>query len=180
MIIGVLALQGGVAEHAEMIRGLHHLPREIRRAGDLAGIAALILPGGESTTMNKLIDIFGLREPLADAARRVPTMGTCAGLILLSQLGVLDVDVERNAFGPQVDSESLALPWGEGEITAAFIRAPAITRTGRDVETLSTYRGRTVAVRQGGVLGLSFHPELTGDTTAHRALLDAARDPATN
>lgn len=173
MIVGILALQGGVAEHAEMIRGLGHDPRSIRRAADLEGIDALILPGGESTTMNKLIDIFDLRQPLTEAAHRVPTMGTCAGLILLSQLGVLDVDVERNAFGPQVDSESLALPWGEGEITAAFIRAPAITRAGRDVEALSTYRGRTVAVRQGNVLGMSFHPELTGDATAHRALLHA-------
>ena len=180
MIVGILALQGGVAEHAEMVRGLGHEPRGIRRAGDLAGVDALILPGGESTTLNKLLDVFGLRQPLADTAVRVPTMGTCAGLILLSQLGVLDVDVERNAFGPQVDSESLALPWGDGEITAAFIRAPAITRTGAGVETLSTYRGRTVAVRQGDVLGMSFHPELTGDATAHRMLLHSAQTPATN
>ncbi|QGU05323.1 pyridoxal 5'-phosphate synthase glutaminase subunit PdxT [Corynebacterium comes] len=180
MIVGILALQGGVAEHAEMIRGLGHRTRGIRRAGELEGIDALILPGGESTTMNRLIDLFGLRQPLIDAARRVPTMGSCAGLILLSRLGVLDVDVERNAFGPQVDSESLTLPWGEAEITAAFIRAPAVTRVGGDVEILSTYRGSIVAVRQGDVLGMSFHPELTGDATAHRALLHAARPPAKN
>ncbi|NDR54068.1 pyridoxal 5'-phosphate synthase glutaminase subunit PdxT [Actinomyces sp. 565] len=182
-LVGVLALQGGVAEHARMIESLGHRPRLVRRVGDLEGIEALVLPGGESTTLRRLLAAFDLTEAIEDAARRVPTLGTCAGLILLATLGVLDVDVERNAFGPQVDSATTRLPWKDGSVVAAFIRAPRITRVGHGVRVCSTWRGvgrngsgpAIGGVEQGEgeerVLGISFHPELTGDTTIHRDLL---------
>lgn len=181
--VGVLALQGGVAEHARMVEALGHPVRLVRRSGDLEGLGALILPGGESTTLLRLLDAFGMREDLARTARAVPTLGTCAGLILLSRLGVLDVDVERNAFGPQADSTGAVLPWRDGVVEAAFIRAPAVTRVGEGVRVCSVFADparpgeepRVVGVEQGSgperVIGISFHPELTGDTTVHADLL---------
>jgi pyridoxal 5'-phosphate synthase, glutaminase subunit pdx2 len=181
--VGILALQGGVVEHARLVDALGHDAVLVRRPEQLADVGALILPGGESTALLRLADLTGLREPLKRAAGRLPTLGTCAGLIMLAALGVLDVDVERNAFGPQVDSASADLQWRGRELRAAFIRAPAITRVGPGVTVCSTYAdparpGRppyVVGVEEGGVMAVSYHPELTGDATLHRLLL--ARGP---
>ena len=139
MRVGILALQGGVVEHARLVDALGHDAVLVRRPEQLADVGALILPGGESTALLRLADLTGLREPLKRAAGRLPTLGTCAGLIMLAALGVLDVDVERNAFGPQVDSASADLQWRGRELRAAFIRAPAITRVGPGVTVCSTY-----------------------------------------
>ncbi|AHU89141.1 glutamine amidotransferase [Trueperella pyogenes] len=172
MLIGIFALQGGVAEHAAIVEQLGAQARWARKVKDFDGLDALILPGGESTAMNKLIDTFGLRERLARAVAEIPTLGTCAGLILLSQLGALDVDVERNAFGSQVDSASIDLAWDGKPMRAALIRAPKVTRIGPGVEVCSRLEGgEIVGVRSGKKIGISFHPELTGDTTVHDELL---------
>ena len=183
MRIGILGLQGGVVEHAGVVKDLGHDPVLIRRPEHMRGLDGLILPGGESTTLLKLLHLTGLREPLTEAASRLPTLGTCAGLIILATLGVLDVDVERNAFGPQVDSASARVEWKGIGLTAAFIRAPAVTRTGARVSVCSTYVdpvhpgrvSRIVGVEEGFVMAVSYHPELTGDTTLHRLLLARAR-----
>ena len=179
MRVGVLGLQGGVIEHARLVQDLGHHVRLVRRQEHLEDLEALILPGGESTTLMRLLRVTGLRGPLIEAASRLPTLGTCAGLILLASLGVLDVDVERNAFGPQVDSAAAELTWQGRSVTAAFIRAPAVTRVGAGVQVCSTYIDpshpdrpeRVVGVRQGAVMAVSYHPELTGDATLHRILL---------
>ena len=200
-VVGVLALQGGVAEHASLLEKLGAQVVLVKRPEQLEGMDALVLPGGESTTIDRLTRIFGLRQPLIDAiAGGLPTLGTCAGLILLAReiedpaagqqtLGLLDVTVRRNAFGSQVDSAETELTWGTtgadgaGQLTgaggqvpvkAAFIRAPIVTRVGADVTVLARHAGQVVGVQQGHLLGISFHPELTGDTTVHRALLDLA------
>ena len=204
--IGVLALQGGVAEHTRMLESLGARARRVRRPEDLDGLDGLVLPGGESTTIDRLTRLFGLRDPLIDFARSGhPVLGTCAGLILLAReiqdpapgqqsLGLLDVTVARNAFGPQTHSTETEIPWGTpsggsggssaenragdvggeraGTVRAAFIRAPEVTRCGPEVEVLARYDGRVVGVQQANLLGISFHPELTGDTTVHAALLD--------
>lgn len=199
--VGVLALQGGVAEHAALLEELGAQVVLVKRPEQLDGLDALVLPGGESTTIDRLTSIFGLRQPLIQAiAGGLPTLGTCAGLILLARdiedpaagqqtLGLLDVTVRRNAFGSQVDSVEAELTWGEAgadgagretsagrqvPVKAAFIRAPIVTRVGADVTVLARHAGQVVGVRQGHLLGVSFHPELTGDTTVHRALLDLA------
>ena len=159
----------------------------VRTPGDLAGLGALVIPGGESTTMGALAERFGLMGPLRQAIRGgLPTLGTCAGMILLAsgttgppaqpQLGVLDVVVERNAFGRQVDSfeadlEVAGLP---EPVRAVFIRAPWVRSTGPGVDVLASFGGHPVMVRQGKVLGTSFHPELTGDLRIHRLLLEMA------
>lgn len=183
--VGVLALQGGVAEHAAMLRELGAEPVLVKTAEQLAGLDAIVLPGGESSTVDRLLRLFRLREPLRDAVLGgLPTLGTCAGLILLASgiedpapgqqsLEVLDVTVARNAFGPQAASEEVVLAWGDsGDVVrAAFIRAPAVTRVGEGVEVLARHRGAVVAVASGTVVGISFHPELTGETTVHRHLL---------
>ena len=200
-VVGVLALQGGVAEHASLLERLGAQVVLVKRPEQLEGMDALVLPGGESTTIDRLTRIFDLRQPLIDAiAGGLPTLGTCAGLILLAReiedpaagqqtLGLLDVTVRRNAFGSQVDSAETELTWGTtgadgaGQLTgaggqvpvkAAFIRAPIVTRVGADVTVLARHAGQVVGVQQGHLLGISFHPELTGDTTVHRALLDLA------
>lgn len=200
-VVGVLALQGGVAEHASLLEKLGAQVVLVKRPEQLEGLDALVLPGGESTTIDRLTRIFGLRQPLIDAiAGGLPTLGTCAGLILLAReiedpaagqqtLGLLDVTVRRNAFGSQVDSAETELTWGttgadgSGQLTgaggqvpvkAAFIRAPIVTRVGADVTVLARHAGQVVGVQEGHLLGISFHPELTGDTTAHRALLELA------
>lgn len=184
--VGVLALQGGVAEHVELLETLGVSTVLVKKPEDLHGCDALVLPGGESTTIDRLTRIFGLRQPLIDAiSAGLPTLGTCAGLILLATdiedpaanqqtLGLLDVTVARNAFGSQVDSAEAELAWGNkpDPVKAAFIRAPVITRTGPGVQVLATYRNRVVGVHQGNILGISFHPELTGDATVHRQLLE--------
>lgn len=184
--VGVLALQGGVREHLEVLRSLGAAAVPARRAADLVGLDALVLPGGESTTIDRLLGIVGLREPVRRAILAgTPTLGTCAGLILLAReivdpavgqgtLDVLDITVERNAFGPQVDSAEERLETALGPVTAAFIRAPRVTRVGDGVEVLARRGGEVVAVGAGDVIALAFHPELTGDPTFHRALLRSA------
>ena len=191
-VVGVLALQGGVVEHVRAVESLGARAVKVRAPEDLADLDALILPGGESSTVDRLCRTFGLFDPLRDAIRGgLPTLGTCAGLIMLSaqiedpapgqqSLGVLDVAVNRNAFGSQVASAEVELAWlgppndvvNPGDpLKAAFIRAPEVTRTGDGVEVLARHGDAVVAVRQGAVLGISFHPELVGDTTLRRLLL---------
>jgi 5'-phosphate synthase pdxT subunit len=162
-----------------MLRGLAADPVEVRLAEQLEGLDGLIMPGGESTTFAKLARAFGLIEPLTRFARSVPVWGTCAGLVYMAKdvgtdqdvLGVLDVAVERNAFGRQVDSfeADLRVNGIEGEpFHGIFIRAPVVTRVGPDVEVLcSLDDGRIVAVRSGHLVGTSFHPELTDDPRCH-------------
>ena len=172
--------------HARLLESLGAATRLVKRPEELSGLDALVLPGGESSTIDRLTRLFGLREPLREAiGGGLPTLGTCAGLILLAaeiedpapgqhSLGVLDVAVSRNAFGSQVASAEATLAWGGEEadaVRAAFIRAPAVTRVGPGVEVLAHHEERVVAVRSGSTLGISFHPELTGETAVHAELL---------
>ncbi|MEY2569483.1 MAG: pyridoxal 5-phosphate synthase pdxT subunit [Actinomycetota bacterium] len=183
MKVGILALQGAVTEHAQTLTELGADPVEIRRPQDLAGIDAIVMPGGESTTMSMLLESSGLFEPLSEQLRHgLPALGTCAGLILLAtdvldgrpdqrSFGVLDVAVRRNAFGRQVDSFEAALDVTElagGPFPAVFIRAPVVERTGEGVEVLATVDGLPVLVRHGPVLAAAFHPELSGDLRLHQ------------
>jgi 5'-phosphate synthase pdxT subunit len=184
--IGILALQGDVREHARAILEIGAEPVEVRLPRDLVGLDALILPGGESTAMRKLIDRYGLREPiLALAAGGAPLYGTCAGMILLADriadgdepvLRLLDVTVQRNAYGRQLDSfeADIDIPsLGEAPMHAVFIRAPVVSEVGPGVEVLARDPdGRPIAVRQGRVLATAFHPELTPDRRLHRLLLE--------
>jgi len=190
--VGVLALQGASKRHAEAVAALGASPVEVRTPDDLAGIEGIILPGGESTTMSRLLDLAGLFEPLAERlAEGMPAFGTCAGMILLScrildgrpdqrSFGVLDVDVRRNAFGRQVDSFEAELQIdglaGEGRpgggFPAVFIRAPVIERVGEGVEVLSSVDGHPVLCRQGPVLAAAFHPELSDDLRLHQRFLE--------
>jgi 5'-phosphate synthase pdxT subunit len=184
--VGVLALQGAVREHVEAIRDVGGEPVLVRLPADMEGLDALVLPGGESTTMRRLIDRYGLREPILALARRgAPMLGTCAGMILLAErltdgaqpvLGLLDVAVERNAYGRQLDSyeADVEMPaLGEEPLHGVFIRAPVVADAGPEVEVLGRdHEGRPIAVRQGRVLATAFHPELTGDRRLHRLLLE--------
>jgi 5'-phosphate synthase pdxT subunit len=188
MRIGVLALQGAFAEHIAVLRQLGAEAVAVRLPRDLEGISGLILPGGESTTMRKLIDRWGLREPILDLARQgAPIFGTCAGMILVAReitdgdepvFPLLDVSVKRNAFGRQLDSfeADLQVPvLGDQPVHGVFIRAPIIERVGPDVDVLATLDdGRVVAVRQRNVLATAFHPELAGETRFHRLLTTMA------
>jgi len=194
--VGVLALQGAVREHVAAIRDVGAEPVEVRLPRDLVGLDALILPGGESTTMRSLIDEYGLREPILSLARTgAALLGTCAGMILLADrnsdgdepvFALLDVEVRRNGYGRQLDSfeTDLAVPaLGEAPLHAVFIRAPMVTAVGPQAEVLATdAEDNPVAVRQGRVLATAFHPELTGDRRLHRLLVtligDRARRPA--
>jgi len=183
--VGVLAVQGAVDEHLRAIRDVGAEPVEVRLPRDLAGLDALILPGGESTTMRKLIDAYGLREPiLALASAGAPMLGTCAGMILLADriaegdapvLPLLDVEVKRNAYGRQLDSfeADISMPIiGEEPLHGVFIRAPVVSAVGPAAEVLAVDPdGQPVAVRQGKVLATAFHPELTGDRRLHRLLV---------
>jgi len=184
--IGVLALQGAFREHLEVLARLGVEGREVRLPKHLEGLDGLIIPGGESTTMGKLAVEYGLLEPLRElAAAGLPMWGTCAGLILLARdvgreqplIGALDITVERNAFGRQVDSfeADLTVPVLEEPqrpFRAVFIRAPLVTRVGAGVEVLARLDdSQIVAVRQGHLLGTSFHPELTDDDRFHRYFL---------
>jgi pyridoxal 5'-phosphate synthase pdxT subunit len=177
--IGVLALQGDFEAHAAMLAELGAEAREVRTPDDLAGIDGLILPGGESTTMTLGLEREELAGPLRDlVASGTPTLATCAGMIVLDRahLGVLDLTARRNAFGRQVASfeTDLELPGiGEGALRAVFIRAPWVEDHGDGVEVLAELGGHPVAVRQGDVLAVAFHPELTRDGRLHRWLLDA-------
>ncbi|MBC3185045.1 pyridoxal 5'-phosphate synthase glutaminase subunit PdxT [Corynebacterium sp. zg-331] len=173
--VGVLALQGGVSEHAEMLTDLGARVRLVRRPEDVPGLDAFVLPGGESGPIDRLAGIFRVREPLVSAIEAgAPVLGTCAGLILLSRWGLLDASVERNAFGPQVCSVQTRVNWEGTPIEAAFIRGPKITSAGATAVACAWHEGAIVGVRQGNRLGCSFHPELTGDTTLHRLLLESA------
>ena len=183
--VGILALQGAVREHVEAVRALGAEPVLVRLPADMAGLDALILPGGESTTMRRLIDLYGLREPILAMARQgAPMLGTCAGMILMANrladgeqpvLCLLDATVERNAYGRQLDSfeADLDMPAiGDEPLHGVFIRAPVVSELGPGVEVLARDgNGRPIAVRQGRVLATAFHPELTGDRRLHRLLL---------
>ena len=184
--IGILALQGDVREHASALRDVGAEPIEVRLPRDLVGLDGLILPGGESTTMRKLIDLYGLREPIVALARGgAPLYGTCAGMILLADriadgdepvLRLLDITVERNAYGRQLDSfeADVAIPsLGDEPLHGVFIRAPVVSEVGPDVEVLARDPdGRPIAVRQGRVMATAFHPELTGDRRLHQLMLE--------
>ncbi|GAA1483933.1 pyridoxal 5'-phosphate synthase glutaminase subunit PdxT [Brachybacterium fresconis] len=188
--IGILALQGGVREHARMLEGLEAEVVLVRRPEDLATIDGLVLPGGESSVIDRLTRTFGLREPLRAAiVNGLPVYGTCAGMILLADrvddaiagqqtLGGLDVTVRRNAFGRQNESfeTDLAVPaLGSRPVAATFIRAPEVTEVGPTVEVLAGLDdGRIVAVEQGNLLATSFHPEVSGEDRFHRRLLERA------
>ena len=179
-VVGVLALQGDVIEHVEALRRAGARVVEVRTPDDLAQVEALVVPGGESTTVIRLIERFGLAGPIKDRVRAgMPFWGTCMGMIVAAHdvadleqetLDLLDVTVRRNAFGRQVDSAEVPLTipaLGDEPFPAVFIRAPWIERAGPAVETLAERDGRGVMVRQGNVLGTSFHPELTGDDRVH-------------
>ncbi len=179
-MIGVLALQGDFEAHAGVLEGLGAEARAVRTPDDLDGLQGIVIPGGESTTMTLGIEREGLVEPLRDLVRSgAPVLGTCAGLIMLDRdhLGVLDVSARRNAFGRQVRSfeEEIDLTGlGDGTHRAVFIRAPWVEDSGEDVEVLAEVDGHPVAVRQGNVLAVAFHPELTGDRRLHAWLIDRA------
>ncbi len=193
MVIGVLALQGGFEAHASVLQALGATPKRVRTPDDLVGIDGLIIPGGESTTIGKLLEEFALIEPL----RRLldgglPVYGTCAGTILLARdiggldqplLATMDLTVERNAFGRQLQSFETDLhvgPLGAAPFRAIFIRAPAIRAVGPGVEPLATLpNGTIVAARQGSLLVTCFHPELTEDDRFHRYFLEAVVEAKT-
>jgi 5'-phosphate synthase pdxT subunit len=182
--VGVLALQGDVREHCAALTAARAQPVPVRRPEELTGLDGIVLPGGESTTMGRLMGLFGLLEPLRGLLQAgLPAYGTCAGMILLADevvggrpeqetLGGLDVTVRRNAFGSQVDSFETDLEVrGLGTVHGVFIRAPWVERVGPGVEVLAEVDGHAVAVRQGNLLATSFHPELTDDARVHELLV---------
>jgi len=177
-IVGILALQGGFEAHAKILTQLGATPREVRTAADLEGLDALILPGGESTVMSLGIERENLAGPLRELiGQGTPVLGTCAGMIILDRehLGLLNAVAQRNAFGRQLRSfeAEIEIPGVDGgPIRAVFIRAPWIAERGRDVEVLAEVDGHPVAVRQGNLLALAFHPELAGETRLHQLLLE--------
>jgi 5'-phosphate synthase pdxT subunit len=175
-LVGILALQGDFEAHGKIVRSLGARAREVRVPSDLDGLDALIIPGGESTVMTLGIEREGLAEPLRKIARQVPVLGTCAGMIMLDRdhLGVLDVTATRNAFGRQLHSFEADLELDGvpgGPVHAVFIRAPWASEAGPAVNVLARVDGHPVAIRQGNVLAVSFHPELSGETRLHRLLL---------
>ena len=200
LVIGILGLQGDVREHARALEACGARAVTVRRPGELAGLDGIVLPGGESTTMGKLLVTFALLEPLQGAVRGgLPAYGSCAGMILLADsvldgtpgqptIGGLDVVVRRNAFGRQIDSFEADVQidgMAGAAVRAVFIRAPAVESVGPGVTVIgrvaavthadaSRHVGRIVAVRQGNLLATAFHPELTGDTRVHRLLVDLA------
>lgn len=188
VLVGVLALQGDFREHAAAFRRVGAETVMVRTAEQLAGIDILVIPGGESTTIGKLADRFGLLEPIRTAvAGGMVTFGTCAGMIFLAagttgpdqmQAGVLDVVVERNAFGRQADSfeAEIDVKGFDSPFHAVFIRAPWIAEVGEGVEVLAEVGGHPVVVRQGNVVATSFHPELTGDDRFSTMLLELAME----
>jgi 5'-phosphate synthase pdxT subunit len=174
-LVGILALQGGFEAHAKIVRALGAEPREVRVPADLDGLDALIIPGGESTVMTLGVEREGLAEPLQELVRAgTPVLGTCAGMIMLDRdhLDVLDIRAERNAFGRQLRSFEAELDLaGVGPLHAVFIRAPWVAEHGEQVEVLAEVDGHPVAVRQGNVIAVAFHPELAGETRVHELLL---------
>lgn len=189
--VGVLALQGDVREHMRVLSDVAADGVPVRRPEELDGVHGLIIPGGESSVMDKLSRAFGMRDPLRAAiAAGMPVYGTCAGLIMLADeivdgiagqqtLGGLDIRVRRNAFGTQVDSfeADLEVPaMGAPPVRAVFIRAPVVEEVGEGVETMAALAdGRVVAVRHGALLGTAFHPEVTGEHRFHRLFIDIVR-----
>ncbi len=188
MKIGVLRVQGAFAEHEAMLSAIGAEAVPVRLPEHLEGLAGLILPGGESTTMRKLIERWGLRQPILDLAERgAPILGTCAGLILLANeivdgdepvFPLLDVSVKRNAFGRQLDSfeaDLVVSVLGDTPVHAVFIRAPLVERVGAEVDVLARLEdGSVVAVRQRNVIATAFHPELAGEMRFHRLLTTMA------
>ena len=187
MKVGVLALQGDVAEHADALDAVGAHPVPVRVPAELDGVDAVVLPGGESTAISMLLASSGLFEPLAARlAAGLPALGTCAGMILLgdqvldgrpdqTSFGVIDIAIRRNGFGRQAASFETALSvpaLGDEFVDAVFIRAPVVVRTGPGVEVLASYDGSPVACRQANVLVTSFHPELSGDRRLHRYFVD--------
>jgi 5'-phosphate synthase pdxT subunit len=186
---GVLALQGDVREHAAALERSGASAIEVRLPGDLDGIDVLVLPGGESTTIGKLADRYGLIDPLRERiSAGLPTLGTCAGMIFLAggttsdrpqhHLGVLDIVVARNAFGRQVASfeADLEITGFDTPFPAVFIRAPWVAEVGEGIAVMATVDDHPVMVRKGTVVATSFHPELTGDDRVHTLILDMARE----
>jgi pyridoxal 5'-phosphate synthase pdxT subunit len=190
MRIGVLALQGAFREHLQTLGAIGVEGVPVRLPADLDDVAGLILPGGESTTMRKLIERWGLRQPILDlASGGAPIFGTCAGMIVLAReivggeepiLPLIDVSVRRNAFGRQLDSFEADLPvpvLGDQPVHGVFIRAPIIERTGPDVDVLARLDdGRIVAVRERNIIATAFHPELAGETRFHRLVATMANE----
>ena len=188
MKVGVLALQGAFGAHARVLRALGAEPVEVRTPAQLEDVDALVIPGGESTTMSMLLESSGLFEPIRERldAHALPTLGTCAGLILLAtdvldgradqrSFGVLDIAARRNGFGRQVDSfeADLAVDDLEGApFHAVFIRAPVVERVGEGVDVLASVDGKPVLVRQGAIMAAAFHPELSDDDRIHRRFLE--------
>ena len=180
-LFGVLALQGDFEKHQHALDRAGARQCEVRNLEDLHRVDALVIPGGESTTMLRLMDYYDLFEPLRSFGAAKPIFGTCAGAILMARgvsspaqksLDVIDIDVERNAYGRQVDSRIIELESSVGKLEAVFIRAPIIRRTGADVEVLASYLGDAVLVKQGKHLAATFHPELTDDTTVHKLFVE--------
>jgi 5'-phosphate synthase pdxT subunit len=180
MRIGVLAVQGNFREHVAVLRRLGADAVEVRKPEQLDGLDGLVIPGGESTAIGRLIRIYGLEEAVARFAR--PIFGTCAGMILLDRnhLGLLDVEVARNAYGRQVASFEADLELGgeEEALRGIFIRAPRIERAGPEVEVLAELDGDPVLVREGRILAASFHPELTDDGRVHERFLEMVKEEA--
>lgn len=188
--IGVLALQGDFREHLQTFEELGVPTTRVRKPADLIGISGLVIPGGESTVIDKLSSIYKLRDPIITLIQKgLPAFGTCAGLILLADrivdgiegqktFGGLDVAVQRNAFGSQLDSFEANLNFAgiERPVHAAFIRAPIVLDAGPSVQKLATLEdGRVVAVRQGNLLGISFHPEVTGENAVHEYFVEMCK-----
>jgi pyridoxal 5'-phosphate synthase pdxT subunit len=178
MRIGILAVQGDFREHAAMLRRLGAEPIEIRKPEQLDDVDGLVIPGGESTAIMRLIRIYGLEEAVRRFER--PVFGTCAGMILLDRehLGLVDVLVRRNAYGRQVASFETDLELAEdgGKVRGVFIRAPRVAEVGPDVEVLAELEGEPVLLRDGRFLVASFHPELTDDTRVHELFLELVRE----
>ena len=176
--IGILAVQGNFREHAAVLRRLGAEPVEVRKPEQLEQLDGLVIPGGESTAIMRLVRLYGLEDAIRGFAR--PVLGTCAGMILLDRehLGLLDIEVARNAYGRQVASfeADLELAGEEWPLRGVFIRAPRVVETGPEVEVLAELDGEPVLLRQGRLLVASFHPELTDDTRVHERFLDLVEE----
>lgn len=179
-LVGVLALQGDFEAHQRALETAGADTLQVRTTEDLDRVDALVIPGGESTTMLKLLGYMDLMEPLRSFAEAKPVLGTCAGAILLAtevthptqqSLQAVDMTVERNGYGRQIDSRVVMIPFQGGELEAVFIRAPIIRRTGPGVTVLAEYQGTPVLIEQGRHMAATFHPELTGDSRVHALFL---------
>jgi 5'-phosphate synthase pdxT subunit len=178
--VGVLSVQGNFREHAAMLRRLGAVVVEVRKPEELEGLDGLVVPGGESTTFMRLMRLYGLDDAIREFDR--PILGTCAGMIVLDRehLDLVDIAVDRNAYGRQVASfeADLRLAGDEAPLRGVFIRAPRVREAGEDVEVLAERDGEPVLVRDGRLIAASFHPELTEDTRVHELFLKAVREAA--